>query len=89
RSHAQLTRALEEVWYAWEDMQHTVEFMECKAEWWVKRADWRKVEDEALRKGLNAYALKQASIQTRLKEMCITIWKKPLDGSEHMEDAGD
>ncbi|KAE9387407.1 hypothetical protein BT96DRAFT_837684, partial [Gymnopus androsaceus JB14] len=89
RSRARLARALEEVRYAREDMRRTVEFMECKAEWWVERADWRKVEDEALREGLNAYALKQASIQRQLKEMCITIWKKPLDGSEHMEDAGD
>ncbi|KAE9389225.1 hypothetical protein BT96DRAFT_1003441 [Gymnopus androsaceus JB14] len=89
RSRARIGRALEEVQYAREDMQRTVEFMQWKAEWWVERAGRRSVESEVLREGLKAYALKQAAVQRQLKDMCISNWKKPLDGKEHTEDAID
>ncbi|KAE9395621.1 hypothetical protein BT96DRAFT_958466 [Gymnopus androsaceus JB14] len=89
RSRAHMARGLEEVRYAQEDMRRTVEFMEWRAEWWVKRETGRIVGDEALQEGLSTYTLKQAAIQRGLKDHCIGIWKKPLDSKEHAEDAVD
>jgi len=79
KSRARAKRAQEQVKKTKEEMRRTLVFLRWKGDQWRKRVDCRGKETErGLREGLNAYALKQASLQEELRSSFEALWKTPL-----------
>lgn len=62
-------------------------FLDWKSKWWRSQASLRKVEP-GLREGLKAYAFVQADLQDMLANDFRSLWKKPLEENEGMQDGG-
>lgn len=94
-------RWAEEIELLHEEMQRVLQFLDWQAEWWDKQQDRRNCEMTAERKGLVAYANKQANIRRRLASRFRLLWatylpqpppstnfisRAPLDNVTHFPD---
>ncbi|KAJ7616548.1 hypothetical protein FB45DRAFT_1034871 [Roridomyces roridus] len=64
----------EEVDLLEEEMRRVKEFMTWRSDWWVARTQWRESEEEAMREGLAAYALRQAALFRGMREAFSAKW---------------
>jgi len=81
KSRARATRTWEEVLRLKEEMRRVLESLEWKSRWWKARLESRNNVGKDIREGLNAYALRQSSLQLALAEKFRELWKSPLADS--------
>jgi hypothetical protein len=77
---ARAARWNEELLIVLEEIRRVVMFLSWKSSWWVDRAVIRNVDDDpALVDGIQAYAYKQAAIQSRMRDRCASHWLPVLE----------
>ena len=65
----------EEVRLLFEEMQHTLRFLEWHANWWMERHSTITASDEALSEGHHAYAVHQAELHCQIAGSFSHTWR--------------
>jgi hypothetical protein len=69
-------RYAEEVDLLEEEMRRVLQFMDWRADWWMSLVGLRAgVQDEALREGHEAYAVRQAGYMKGIRDRFAAQWK--------------
>lgn len=75
KAQARVERWSEELLIVQEEMRRVLVYLRWKSDWWVDQGSKRVIDhDLALVDGIQAYAHKQAAIQTRVAERCAAHW---------------
>ncbi|KAF8907258.1 hypothetical protein CPB84DRAFT_1744643 [Gymnopilus junonius] len=82
KSRARATRATEEVMLLKEEMRWVLAFLEWKSRWWQDRQCTRTGLEKSMVEGVQAFALRQSSLQSQLAAHFHKLWKAPLEDSE-------
>ncbi|KAF8870835.1 hypothetical protein CPB84DRAFT_1692745 [Gymnopilus junonius] len=82
KSRARAARATEEVMLLKEEMRRVLAFLEWKSRWWQDRqCTWTGLE-KSMAEGVQAFALRQSSLQSQLAAHFRKLWKAPLEDSK-------
>ncbi|KAF8885404.1 hypothetical protein CPB84DRAFT_1750196 [Gymnopilus junonius] len=82
KSQARAARATEEVMLLKEEMRRVLAFLEWKSHWWQDRqCTWTGLE-KSMAEGVQAFTLRQSSLQSQLAAHFHKLWKAPLEDSE-------
>jgi len=65
----------EEVKLLIEEQQHTLQFLEWHASWWMERASAIMTSDEALSEGHRVYAERQANLCLQIQGSFAHMWR--------------
>ncbi|KAF8895002.1 hypothetical protein CPB84DRAFT_1848339 [Gymnopilus junonius] len=82
KSRARATRATEEVMLLKEEMRRVLAFLEWKSRWWQDRQCTRTGLEKSMAEGVQAFALRQSSLQSQLAAHFRKLWKAPLEDSK-------
>ncbi|KAI6039235.1 hypothetical protein EDC04DRAFT_2868045 [Pisolithus marmoratus] len=76
KAHACAVCWSEEVKLLQEEMQHTNQFLQYRAEWWEQHREFPNdvLVDSFIREGISAYADQQATLQHKLSNHFSTLW---------------
>jgi hypothetical protein len=74
KSKARADRWHEDIELSVEEMRRVLWFFDWRKKWWKDQAGQRTCESEVLRRGLDAYAAKQASIIAALAKSFACLW---------------
>ncbi|KAJ7698223.1 hypothetical protein B0H14DRAFT_2417944, partial [Mycena olivaceomarginata] len=76
KTRAKAMRYAEEVDLLEEEMRRVLQFMDWRADWWMSLVGLRAgVQDEALREGHEAYAVRQAGYMKGIRDRFAAQWK--------------
>lgn len=73
RQRARSRRCAEEVTLLVEEMRRVLTYLRARATWWEEQQD-RRIDDDQVMRGLNAYACRQARILTELGGVFASQW---------------